>query len=373
MDVSVILPCRNEEQAIVYCIKKILTILKENNIKGEIIVSDSSTDNTYDLIKNLPIKVIRHNKMGYGNAYLEVFPYIKGKNIILVDADDTYDYSEIPKFLNMLKFYDLILGNRFANQLPRNTMPLLNQHIGNPLLSFIIRLFYKLDIVDAHSGFRAISYENLKKLNLVSQGMEFATEMLIEAKNNNLKIKEIPIVYKQRLGKSKLRPLTDGWRHLRLMLLHAPNYLFLIPGMSFFITGIFFITLFSFGPVKIGGFPLDIHPMMLASLLSLLGYQILLLGIFAKTYASVHLQKSDWLIDLISRNLTIEKASTIGLLIFSIGFLINLFIVIKWVKTGFGPLSNLRSAILASTIIVLGIQTIFSSFLLSILSIKKNE
>lgn len=371
MDVSVILPCRNEEQAIVYCIKKILSVLNENKIKGEIIVSDSSTDNTYDLIKDLPIKIIRHNKIGYGNAYLEAFKHLKGKNIIMVDADDTYNYNEIPKFLSMLKYHDLILGNRFANPLPRNTMPFLHKYFGNPLLSFLIRLLYKVDVDDAHSGFRAISYENLKKLNLVSQGMEFATEMLIEAKKHNLRIKEIPIEYRMRKGKSKLRPLSDGWRHLRLMLLHAPNYLFLIPGIFFFVFGIFFMILFSFGPINIAGFPLDIHPMMLASLFSILGYQILILGIFAKTYASVHLQKPDWLVDIISKSLTIEKASTIGLLIFGIGFLINLLVVIKWIKTGFGPLSDIRSTLLASTIIVLGIQTIFSSFLLSILSIKK--
>ncbi len=373
MDISIILPCRNEEQAIVYCIKKIKSVLKENKISGEIIVSDSSTDNTYDLIKELDVNIIRHGKIGYGNAYLEALDHVKGKNVIMVDADDTYDYTEIPKFLENLKHHDLIIGNRFSNPLPRNTMPFLNKYIGNPLLSSILRLFYKINIADAHSGFRAISYKNLKKLSLISQGMEFATEMLIEAKKHHLKIKEIPINYGARKGKSKLRPISDGWRHLRLMLIHAPNYLFLIPGILLFLVGLFFLILFSFGPISIGGFPLDIHPMMLAGLLSILGYQIILLGIFAKTYASVHLQQRDWLVDLLVKSFTIEKASTIGLLIFGVGFLINLLVVIKWIKTGFGPLLNLRSTILGSIIIVLGIQTIFSSFLLSILGIKSQR
>jgi hypothetical protein len=155
------------------------------------------------------------------------------------------------------------------------------------------------------------------------------------------------------------------------MLIHAPNYLFLVPGGFMFIIGMFFLTLLAFGPVLIGGFFLDIHPMVLSSLLSILGYQVLFLGIFAKTYAAVHLGQLDWLVDLITRALTIEKASTIGLLLFLIGFLINLFILARWVKTGFGPLSELRTAIFGSTIIILGIQTIFSSFLLSILSLKK--
>ena len=371
MEVSIILPCRNEEQAIVYCIRKIKSVLKENNIKGEVIVSDSSTDNTYDLIKDLDVKIIRHNKIGYGNAYLEAFKYAQGKNIILVDADDTYDYAEIPKFLENLKHYDLVIGNRFSAPLPRNSMPFLNRYIGNPFLTLILKLFYKVNIIDAHSGFRAISKKNLEKLNLVSQGMELATEMLIEAKKHHLKVKEIPINYQPRKGESKLRPLSDGWRHLRLMLLHAPNYLFLIPGILFFIVGIFFMIIFSLGPVSIAGLPLDIHPMILASLLSILGYQILFLGVFAKTYASIHLNQSDWLVDLISKSLTIEKASTMGLLIFGIGFLINLLILIKWIKTGFGPLQNLRLSVFGFTMIVLGVQTIFSSFLLSILSIKK--
>src|SRR3989344_9706793 len=195
MDVSIILPCRNEEQAIVYCIKKIKSVLKENNIKGEVIVSDSSTDNTYDLIKGMDVKIIRHNKIGYGNAYLEAFKYAQGKNIVLVDADDTYDYAEMPKFLENLKYYDLVIGNRFSAPLPRNSMPFLNRYIGNPFLTLILKLFYKVDVKDAHSGFRAISHDNLKKLNLVGHGMEFATEMLIEAKRKNLRINYVPINY----------------------------------------------------------------------------------------------------------------------------------------------------------------------------------
>ena len=370
MEVSVILPSRNEEGAIIFCIKKIKNVLKKNEINGEIIVSDSSSDMTYDLIKNLDVVIVKHNKEGYGNAYLEAFPHIRGKNVIMMDADGTYDYAEIPKFLENLKHYDLVIGNRFSNPMPRNSMPFLNKYIGNPILTLILKLLYKINIKDAHSGFRAIGYDNLKKLNLAGHGMEFATEMLIEAKRNKLRITHIPINYNPRIGKSKLRPFRDGWRHLRLMLIYAPNYLFLIPGMLLFITGIFSMMFLYFGQIRFGSLILDIHPMILTSLLSFLGYQILFLGVFAKTYRSVHLGQSDKLVDIIVRSLTIEKASTIGLLVLCIGFLVNLSILIKWLKTGFGPL-DIKTAILGFTLIVLGVQTIFSSFLLSILSIKK--
>jgi glycosyltransferase involved in cell wall biosynthesis len=191
MDVSIILPSRNEERTILSCINKIKSIFQEHNINGEIIVSDSSDDNTYNLIKNFGIKIVRHDKKGYGNAYHEAFKHVNGKNVILIDADNTYDFNEIPMFLNLLKDYDMIIGNRFKGNMAAGSMSLLNK-LGNSVLTLIFNLLYRVNVSDAHCGFRAINCEKLKELNLVSQGMEFASEMLIQAKRHKLKIKEIP-------------------------------------------------------------------------------------------------------------------------------------------------------------------------------------
>lgn len=219
IEVSAVLPCRNEEKTIGICIKKIMGVFEKESIKGEIIVSDSSTDSSAEIAESLGAKVIRHGKKGYGNAYLEAFKHINGRHIIMGDSDNTYDFDEIPKFLHYLrdKDYDFVIGNRFNGMMKKGAMPFLHRYVGNPFLSFISRVFFKTGIYDINCGFRAIDRELLGRLGLETTGMEFASEMVIKAVEHDARIKEIPVNYHERVGESKLRTVRDGWKHISFM------------------------------------------------------------------------------------------------------------------------------------------------------------
>ena len=215
---TIILPCQNEEASLAGCLQQIENICSENNLAYQLIVSDSSTDRSPQIAREQGAELVAHGKNGYGNAYLEGFKSVKGEFIFMADADGTYDFKEIIPFLNYLEAgYDLVIGNRFSEALAIGVMPLNRQYLGNPMLSALFRLMFKSDVRDVHCGMRALSRDSWMKLNLKSEGMEFASEMLISAVRHNLKIKQLPIKYYGRQGQSKLRPLADGWRHIKLM------------------------------------------------------------------------------------------------------------------------------------------------------------
>ncbi len=361
VDVSVILPCRNEELTIGKCIQQIKYVFKKNKIKGEIIISDSSVDSSPDIAEEHNVKLIKHDKNGYGIAILEGIKKASGKNIIIGDADGTYDFSEIPLFLEKLKENDLVIGSRLKGDIKKGAMPFIHRYIGNPLLSFILNMFFRTKISDAHSGFRAIRKKSLEKLELKTTGMEFASEMIIKAAKNNLDISEVPISYYPRLGKSKLNSFSDGWRHLRFMLMFSPTYLFFIPGSLLFITGIIFLTFMLFGTFFIAGNDIGLYITALSSLLSILGYQIINLGLYSRIYAThTGFEKTDKLIDFIAEKIPLERGILLGFIILLIG------------------LFNLRkleyaNILFAITIFIIGIQTIFSVFFISMMVVEKRE
>lgn len=368
---SIILPCRNEEESLAYCLEQIGEVLSVNNIDAEVIVSDSSSDRSPEIAKSFNVILIKHSREGYGAAYLEAFRVARGKYLFLADADGTYDFNEIPVFLGKLESgYDLVIGNRFGNKIIPGSMPWANRHIGNPFLSAMMRLFFGTGIGDAHSGMRAIKNEALSSMNLQTTGMEFASEMIIKAIKRGLKITELPILYYPRKGKSKLKPIPDGWRHLRFMLLYNPNFLFFIPGIVLFLLGFLLLILLYFGAIRIGGLQFQYHPMFIASLILIIGYQLIFFALFAKTYALTHLFEENKILNRSYRYLNLEKGICIGLLLLILGALIFLVIFIGWVKSGFGNLLEVKNSILALTLIILGIQTVSSAFMLSILGIK---
>ena len=372
VELSIILPCRNEEKALPGCLKEIKQVLRNNHIKGEIIVSDSSQDSSPKIALQNKAILVKHDKEGYGNAYLEAFKYAKGKYIFMADADGSYDFSEIPRFLSLLKEgNDFVIGNRFSGGMDKESMPWHHKHIGNPLLSFILRLFFKAKIKDAHSGMRAIKKEALDKLNLRTTGMEFASEMIIKATSSRLKIKETAISYHKRKGKSKLKSFSDGWRHLRFMLLYAPKFLFFIPGIFLFFLGLLSFVLIYLGAITILGITLFYHPLFLSSALMIIGYQLLIFSLFAQSYALNHLKEERPLVEKICKKITLEKASLLSLSMIVLGIIIYFSIFMKWIKTGFGELQEAKNAILALTLIIIGTQTLSSAFMLSILSIKE--
>lgn len=222
IEISVIIPCQNEEQGLPHCLAQIKDVAKKNNLSIEIIVSDSSNDKSPEIAKKEKVILLKHNQNGYGRAYLEAFKIAKGKYIFMADADATYDFNEIPNFINWLKNgADMIIGNRFKGVIQKGAMSFLNRYLGNPALSLMARILFEVKIKDSQCGMRAIKKESMEILCMKTTGMEFASEMIIMATEKNLKIKELPINYYKRKGSSKLKPFPDGWRHLKFMLLFA--------------------------------------------------------------------------------------------------------------------------------------------------------
>lgn len=370
--ISIILPCRNEEIALPLCLQQIKNTVESNHLSAEIIVSDSSTDNSPKIAQKYGVKLVKHDKEGYGIAYSEALTKATGKYIFMADADNSYDFKEIPKFVKQLENgYDMVIGNRFSGKMHEGAMTFSHKYIGNPILSFILRLFFKTNIKDSQCGMRAISKASLEKLNLQTTGMEFASEMIIKALRNNLKIKELPIDYHPRIGKSKMHQFSDAWRHIRFMLLYSPLFLFFIPGLIFFLLGAASILWFYFFSPQIFGIKLFYHPMFFSSALIIIGYQLIIFSAFAKIYSITHLKNRDEKMEKMFKYITIEKAGILGTIISVVGLIIYFWIFAKWAGNKFGSLNEIKNSVVALTFVVLGVQTIFSSFMLSILGIKE--
>ena len=377
-ELSVVLPCLDEELAIGQCLDQIRTVIQTHNLDAEVVVVDNgSTDSSRRILeeyaKNFPeLRITEEVRRGYGLAYLKGFSIAEGKYIFMMDADGTYDFKDIPRFLEEISMgYDLIVGNRFASRMEKGVMPLLHRYIGNPILSFITRIFFKLKIHDIHCGARMIRKEVLSNMALYTAGMEFASEMIVKASRQDLKISEVPISYHTRIGKSKLKSFSDGWRHLRFLLLYSPLFLFIIPGLFLLTLGVVSMIALYFFEISILGLQLYFHPMFISSLLILVGYQLIFFGGFSKIYAVTHLGDEDRIISRLFRYITIERAGIAGAILGFIGGAIYTHIFWKWLSTGFGSLNEVKNSIVALTMIVIGVETLFSAFMLSTLGIKE--
>ena len=378
-EISIILPCLNEEKAIGSCLSEIIKVIEDNSLDTEILVVDNdSEDNTANVVleyqkKYQNIILVKEKRRGYGSAYLCGFQNTNGKYIFMADADNSYDFKEIPNFINKLKNqnFDLVVGNRFSRTMKKESMPWLHRYIGNPFLSYLVKLFFKIKINDIHCGARAISKKALEKITVYTTGMEFASELIIKVARANLKITEIPIEYRERIGESKLNSFSDGWRHLRFIFLYSPNFLFLIPGMFLFIVGLVFLIIFYFSNPQLWGIQLYVHPMFLFAVMIMIGYQIIFFAGFSRVYAVTHLGNEDKLVESLFKKITIEKAGILGLILFLLGLIIYIIIFSKWVKSDLGSINQIKNSIVALTLIVLGIQTLFSAFMISILGIKE--
>lgn len=370
------MPCLNEEKTVGRCINTAKEAIEKLGVEGEIIVVDNgSTDSSADVARREGARVVNEPDRGYGNAYLRGFKEARGDIIVMGDSDGTYPFEAIPVFVQPLlkEEADLVIGTRLKGKILPQAMPWAHRYIGNPLLSFLLNLLFKAGISDAHCGMRAFTREALEKMNLGTPGMEFASEMIIEATRKGLRIVEIPIEYRPRVaGQPKMSSLKDGWRHLRFMLLYSPTALFLLPGSLLLLSGLILVALLVRGPMRFGNFGLDIHPMILGNLLVILGFQILALGIFAKVYASISgLVEPDRVTRFFLRYDILEYELLLGSLLFLLGFLIDLDIALKWVRSGFGELAELRTAILGSTLAAVGVQLIFLALFMSILLLKR--
>ncbi|MDW8049997.1 MAG: glycosyltransferase family 2 protein [Nitrososphaerota archaeon] len=370
VEVSVIIPSRNEQETIGDCIKKIRKALEDIELNAEIIVADNSEDNTPEIARSLGADVITPDGRGYGYAYKYAFKYLKAKHgsypkyVVIGDADGTYDFSEIPKLLEPLMKgeADLVIGSRFKGKIEKGAMPWYRRWIGNPILTMFLNLFYKVGVSDAHSGFRAIRGEALNKIEIHSNGMEFASEMLIEAARKGLRIAEVPITYRRRVyGKSKLSSLQDGWRHLKFMLTYAPKHLYMYPGAFFMVVGAILL-LSALFRVNLGYSP-GVHTSIAGSLLLIVGFQMLLFGVFTKMLLGERLPKF----------LSLERSLTIGSLIFMAGFVGAAKIGLDWIMSGFEYLPPAVYSVTCLTLMVLGLQAFLSSFLMSVIAEKKHK
>ncbi len=342
--ISIVLPCQNEEKAVPVCIKKIQNILAK--IPHEIILSDSSTDNSPIIAKKLGARVIKHDQDGYGNALIHGIEAAKGKYIIMMDCDNTYDFNKIPQFIHALqKGYDFVIGDRFSGRMHKKAMPWHHKYIGNPVLSTLARWFMKTNVRDVHCGMRAFTKEAYDTLNLQTTGMEYATEMVAAVAKHKLKTKQIPIAYNPRIGESKLSSFRDGWRHLRYMLLYTPDILFLLPALYFML----------FGIVGFIYFPGRLLSAAMA-MSTLFGYQLLFFFVFSKIYMHNYLNQKDNRLEHLFKHLSIEKVAIVGAII--------ILSSVYYFTT---------NPLLTVTFGLIGMQTIFSAFMLSTLGIKSKK
>jgi glycosyltransferase involved in cell wall biosynthesis len=371
--VSVVMPCLNEEQTIGLCVVKALEGIRKAGLPGEVIVSDNgSTDRSVEIASELGARVIHAPERGYGNAYRAGFEAARGKYIIMGDSDDTYDFTQIDLFVEKLREgNEYVLGSRFDGEILPGAMPWLHRYIGNPVLTGLLNFMFGLKSSDAHSGMRAFTKDAYRRMRLQTTGMEFASEMVINAARARLKVAEVPITYYPREGESKLRSFRDGWRHLRFMLLYSPDHLFLIPGAVLMVAGLVGMLWLLSGPQIVSGHFVDYHFMFVASLLTIVGFQVLLTGFYAKAYAFTHrFAPDDRMIQRFYRYFSLEEWILAGLVIFLIGLAIDAGIFATWIEHNFRNLFAVREALLALTLMVIGLQLIFSSFLLSILNIN---
>jgi len=369
--VSVVIPCLNEEQTIAECVGRAQRALAESGLSGEVIVADNdSEDGSARLAAAAGATVIHQPERGYGSAYMAGFLAARGEYIVMADADLTYDFNEIPRFVGELeKGADMVIGNRMKNIHP-GAMPWLHRYIGNPLLSGFLNLLFRTGVDDAHCGMRALRRDVLPQLDLRTTGMEFASEMVIRAAKEKLSIAQFDIEYHPRGGESKLSSFRDGWRHLRFLLVHSPNHLFILPGTIMAALGavIEFIVIARLG---IFGREWDIHALIAGALLAIVGTQVVALGVCAHAYGTYFMGERDRWFDRMRARYRLEHGLMLGGGIALAGVVIGAVIVIDWINNGFGRLSEENFAVLAATLIIVGIQIFFSSFLLSILGLRR--
>jgi glycosyltransferase involved in cell wall biosynthesis len=379
LELSVVLPCLNEAETLATCIGKIRTYLAESGVDGEIIVADNgSEDGSQRIARDLGARLVTIPRKGYGSALRGGIEAARGRYVIMGDADDSYDFARLDDFMRELRAgNDLVMGNRFLGGILPGAMPWLHRWVGNPILSAIGRVFFRAPVRDFHCGLRAIRRDAFEKMKLRSTGMEFASEMVIKGTLLGLAMTEVATVLHPdgRSGRPHLRTWRDGWRHLRFMLLFSPRWLFLIPGVVMFIVGMTISAILVNSSVTIGGIEFDIQTLYAATLLCLLGYQLIVFAMFTKAFAVTEgFHPAPGYFDWIFNYVRLETGVIAGAACALAGFVTLWLAVDGWRETGFGgldPRETMRQVVPGGVLVMLGIQTIYSSFFLSILGLER--
>src|SRR3954468_22227751 len=357
--VSVVIPCLNEAENIVECVTRAKNVMAEHGLSGEVIVADNASDDgSPELAKEAGALVVHEPRRGYGSAYLAGFAAARGDYVVMAGADLTYDWNDIPRFVKELdNGAELVMGDRMDNIHP-GAMPWLHRYVGNPILSGILNIFFRTGVRDAHCGMRGFRRSVLPRLDLRSTGMEFASEMVIRAWKEKLDIRQVPIEYHPRGGESKLSTFSDGWRHLRFLLVHSPTYLFLIPGAVMLALGAI-ISGASLAQLNVFGREWQLHSMIGGALLMIVGTQIAALGLCAHAYGMYFMGDRDPWFERMRARFRLEHGLMLGGGVFAAGLAIGAVILVKWANRGFGVLSEERWAVLAAALMIIGVQVFF--------------
>jgi glycosyltransferase involved in cell wall biosynthesis len=377
LDVSVVIPCLNEANSLAFCVEKAISSFRQAGLRGEVIVADNgSTDGSIEIAEFNGARVLHVAERGYGAALKAGIAAARGELVIMGDADDSYDFSEVPNFIEELRRgFDLVMGNRFRGGIKPGAMPPLHKYFGNPGLSWLVNFLFHTGVGDSYCGMRGFRRALYDKLDLRSSGMEFALEFVIKATQIGARISEIPIVlWPDKRGRPPhLRSFRDGWRSLRFMLLYAPNWLYLVPGGSLLACGLALIFWLLPGPRQITPrVTLDVHTMVFGVIFTLLGMQILSIGAFAKVFSyAARFDRGTISLKRLLKRITLETGLLLGGVTFLAGLIGCARITWGWAAGGFGPLYQIRQILFWSTWLFLGIQIIFSSFFLSMLGISR--
>jgi glycosyltransferase involved in cell wall biosynthesis len=379
LELSVVLPCLDEAETIAVTVGKALAAMDRLGIDGEVVVADNgSTDGSPDLARACGARVVCVATRGYGAALAGGIAAARGRYVVMADADDSYDLGGLEPFVDALRDgADLVMGNRFRGGIEPGAMPKLHRYVGNPVLSGLGRLFFHCPVGDFHCGMRGFRKDAIVGLDLRTTGMEFASEMVVKATLEDLVIVEVPTTL-SRDGRSSaphLRTWRDGWRHLRFLLLFSPRWLFLYPGIALFGLGAALGLALSFGPVTLAGSELDITALLYAMAMMLIGYQAILFAVFARAFTmNEGLLPSTPALERAFRTITLERGLLVGALVVLVGLGIALYGLGVWAGEDFGdldPQETIRIAAPAATAMVLGVQTIFASFFLSVLGLAR--
>ena len=378
-EVSVVMPCLNEAETLASCIGKAQRGLRQANIAGEVIVADNgSNDGSVEIAERMGARVVIVRAKGYGNALMGGIAIASGKYVVMGDADDSYDFGHIPRFVEQLREgADVVMGNRFRGGIQKDAMPALHRYFGNPLLTRIGRLFFHSPVGDFYCGLRGFRKEAYDRMGLRTTGMEFATEMVVKATLMRLRIAEVPTTLSPD-GRSRpphLRTWRDGWRTLRFFLLYSPRWLFLYPGMTLMLAGALLGLWLLPAPRVVGNVTFDVHTLVYAAAFVLLGFQAVAFAVFTKFFAiSEGLLPSDPTLDGLFRHITLEVGLAVGSMLTITGLATSVYAVGAWGSRHFGALDyshTMRLVIPAALLLTLGAQTIFASFFMSVLGLRR--
>jgi glycosyltransferase involved in cell wall biosynthesis len=380
IEISIVMPCLNEARTVGICIEKALRGIRALGVAGEVIVADNgSTDDSCEIARAAGARVVSVAAKGYGAALMGGIAAAKGRYVLMADADASYDVEDISPFLERLRTGDdLVMGNRFKGGIEPGAMPRLHRYIGNPVLSFIARLFFGGGVGDFHSGMRAFRTQAIRQLDLRTTGMEFASEMAVKAHLHQLKVSEVPIhLYPDKRGRPPhLRTWRDGWRHLRFLLLYSPRWLFFYPGAALMVVGAAVGVWLLPGTQIAGGVGFDVHTLIYAAGAVILGFQAVVFALFTKIFAiSEGLLPEDPRLNRLFRYVTLESGLVTGLLLLIVGVGTGIAAVRLWQEASFGALDQtgrtLRIVIVSVTALALGLEIVLASFFFSVLGLRR--